>query len=339
LILNLPTNLMNNTRLQVLFQRYQQNACTSEEEKELFELLNQSDNPEANRLLQELWNSPSHNLSEERSEEMLNSILSDDNKVISIQPKKFVWLKAAAAAAIIVMIGFGAYQFTDQLTTPSVERTAQVNQQPKFIRLPDGSKVILNNNSKLEFPESFSDQDVREVHLTGEAYFDIQHDAKPFIVHTGKISTTVLGTAFNVKAYPDQNDVTVTVTRGKVKVSNQIKVLGILSPDDQITFNKNDEHVELQAVRSKEAVAWTEKDIFFDDVSMVEAADELSQRFDVAIHFKNENIKACRFTATFVRGEDLRQILDVICEFNQAKYKVTEAGDIEVSGDGCVAQE
>lgn len=337
--LNLQPTLMTNTRLQVLFQRYQQNACTSEEEKELFTLLNQTDNPEANKMLQELWISPSHTLSEERSEEILNSILAKDNNVVPIQSKKFVWLKAAAVAAIVVLAGFGAYQLTDRLALSGAEKTAVINPQPKFIRLPDGSKVILNNESKLEFPESFSDKDIREVYLTGEAYFDIQHDAKPFIVHTGKISTTVLGTAFNVKAYPDQDDVTVTVTRGKVKVSNQMKVLGILSPDDQITFNKSDEHVALQAVKSKDAVAWTEKDIFFDNVSMLEAADELSQRFDVAIHFANENIKACRFTATFVRGEDLRQILDVICEFNQAKYKVTEAGDIEVSGDGCVVRE
>ena len=330
---------MTNSRLSILFRRYQQNACTSDEEKELFELLNQTDNPEAAKMLRELWNLPSQNLSEDKSEEILNSILEKDNNVVSIQPKKFVWLKAAAVAAIMVMAGIGAYQLTDQLTIPNTEKTALVNQEPKFIRLPDGSKVILNNKSKLEFPESFGDKDVREVYLTGEAYFDIQHDAKPFIVHTGKIKTTVLGTAFNVKAYPDQNDITVTVTRGKVRVSNQIKVLGILSPDDQITFNKNDEHVKLQAVKSKEAVAWTEKDIFFDNVSMVEAADELSQRFDVNISFVNANIKACRFTATFVRGEDLRQILDVICEFNKAKYQVTEAGDIEVSGDGCVVQE
>ena len=326
------------TRLNYLFQRYLRNACTSEEETELFEMLNQHDNPEANRLLNELWNSPSHKLPKQASEAILNSIVHKRDNGIAIQTRRFTWLKAAAITAFISIAGAALYLLTNDQKTTRTDRVALVSQQPKYLRLSDGSKVILNHESKLEFADSFNDKEVREVYLTGEAFFDIAHDTKPFIVHTGKISTTVLGTAFNVKAYPDQDNITVTVTRGKVRVSNEIKVLGILSPDDQITFNKHDEHAEVQAVKSKDIVSWTEKDIYFDNVSMLEAAEELSGRFNVNITFENENIKACRFTATFVRGEDLKQILDVICEFNQAKYVFTETGNIEVSGNGCLDQ-
>jgi ferric-dicitrate binding protein FerR (iron transport regulator) len=87
----------------------------------------------------------------------------------------------------------------------------------QLINLPDGSKVVLNANSKLEYPPGFSNN-TREVYLDGEAYFDIAHDpGKPFIVHTGSISTRVLGTAFNINAYRSQQFVEVTVTRVKWK--------------------------------------------------------------------------------------------------------------------------
>jgi transmembrane sensor len=327
------------TRLQILFERYLTDSCKPEEKAELFELLNQPDNIEAKRLLNEIWNEPAVKLSPGKSQHILDSIMRPEAKVIPIERKKFQWLKAAAVTAFLALAGGAAYQIVDSGDTTSEEKVAVVGQQPKFIKLPDGSKVVLNKESKLEYPDSFDGKSAREVYLTGEAFFDISHDAsKSFIVHTGKISTTVLGTAFNVKAYPEQNDITVTVTRGKVKVSDEAKVLGILSPDDQITFNRYDQKSKTLSVKTEEVTAWTEKDIFLDNVSMVEAAEELSQRFDVSIGFENENLNACRFTATFTRGEDLHQILNVICEFNQAKYTVTETGDIEVSGDGCLGE-
>ena len=329
---------MNNARLEFLFQRYRTGSCTAGEERELMEIITKSDTPHVRQLLDELWNAPHSKLPEGKAELILNSILAKSDNLMPMHRKHDSWLKVAAVVAFIIVSGAGLYLFLDSQTSfvASQQADAEVAQQHQFIKLPDGSKVILNNNSKLEFPDSFSGKNSREVYLTGEAFFDIAHDAaKPFIVHTGKISTAVLGTAFNIKAYPDQDDITVTVTRGRVKVSNEARVLGILSPDDQITFNKNSEKSTQHAVQSKEVITWAEKDIYFDDVSMLEAAKQLEERFQTKIDFSNENIKACRFTATFVKGEDLHQILDVICAFNQAKYTLNENGNIEVSCSGC----
>jgi transmembrane sensor len=321
------------TRLEILSKRYLTDSCTAEEETELLELLNKTDNPEVRKLLNELWDSPSEKLHSEKSTQIVSSILPE--KVIA-ERRSFPWLKAAAITAILAITGAGLYQFMKSTEVTLPYRVAEVIQSSRFIKLPDGSKIILNSDSKLEFPTSFDDKNTREVVLTGEAYFDIAHDAtKPFIVRTGQLSTTVLGTAFNIKAYPDQSDITVSVTRGKVSVSNEAQVLGILSPDDQITFNKNDQQSKVVSVNSDEVHAWTAKDISFDNVTMAEAAEELSERFDVRIKFNNPNIMNCRFTATFIRGEDLPQILHVICEFNEAQYSTIEAGVVEVSGNGC----
>jgi transmembrane sensor len=328
---------MNTTRLEFLFKCYVNGSSTPEEARELMEYIRQNDDPRLKTLLNELWEHSFDNLPKEKAENILNSILTTKNKVIPFQKKSYGWARVAAAVAITALAGAAYYQFN---STSSFKETAtelaEVPQLHQYIKLPDGSTAILNNGSNLEYATTFQDKSVREVYLTGEAFFDIHHDdAKPFIVHTGDISTTVLGTAFNIKAYPDQNDITVTVSRGKVKVSDDEKLLGILKPDEQITFHKDNRFSKLETVKSEAITAWTEKDIFFDNVSMLDAARQLEDRFHVQITFKNDQIKNCRFTATFVRGEDLDQILDVICEFNQVKYSADVSGNIEVSGSGC----
>jgi ferric-dicitrate binding protein FerR (iron transport regulator) len=329
--------LMNNARLDILFERYRSGSCTKEEEIELIDLIAKHDDPQVRMLFTRLWNDPSDKLSHDRAEQILNSILKKPAKVIPLYKRTRVWASAAAITAILVI----AAVMSIPLNQPSsgnlvTAETSAVTQQNRFLTLPDGSTVILNSSSKLEYDNAFDDQEFREVYLTGEAFFDIRHnDTKPFIVHTGKVSTTVLGTAFNISAYPEQNDITVTVTRGKVKVSDNTKLLGILTPNKQITIHTKNDQAKLSEVNSKEITTWMEKDIFFDNVSMEEAVQQLRMRFDIRIDLTSEKLKACRFTATFVQGEDLYQILDVICEFNQANYKVNESGVIEISGAGC----
>ncbi|HYC86578.1 MAG TPA: FecR domain-containing protein [Chryseosolibacter sp.] len=328
--------MMDNARLEFLLDRYRSGSCTREEESELISILTTSDSPAVKEFLAELWNNPIGQLSTSKAETILNSILQKDD-VVAIEPKKMTWLKVAAVISFLIVCGTGLYLYNNApYYSTGAESVTQAADQHPFVKLPDGSKVILNNDSKLEYPESFSGKSTREVYLTGEAYFDIVHDpSRSFVVHTGKITTVVLGTAFNIRAYPGQDAITVTVTRGKVKVSNERQVLGILSPDDQITFHKNQQQAQLTTVNSKDVITWAEKDIYFDNVSMAEAAEQLSERFQVSITFENKNVEACRFTATFVKGEDLRQILDVICEFNDATYRVDKIGNVEISGNGC----
>jgi transmembrane sensor len=329
---------MNNTRLEFLFERYRDGSCTQEEELELLEYITANDTPEVKRLLGDLWQQAPTKLPPAKAELILNSILGKtDAKVVALPKKNFLWAKAAAVTALLAVAGISFYQVTktSSANTP-IAQGSEPQQDHQFLTLPDGSTVILNNASTLTYSPSFEGKNVREVYLKGEAFFDIKHeDGKPFIVHTGKISTTVLGTAFNIKAYPEQNDITVTVARGKVKVSDEVQVLGILKMDEQITFHKKSEQVNFATVVSEEEITWIEKDILFDDVSMEEAAMLLEQRFNIKVTFENEKLKACRFTATFIKGEDLNQILDVICAFNQANYNAAKSGDIHISGPGC----
>lgn len=337
---------MESTRLSYLFQRYADQTCTEEEVQELMQLISRADHDAALRsLMDELWNGlpPHQKLSPVKAEKILHSILTHERNVIPIQQnkRKIPWFQVAASIAFMVLGSATLVWFILSSTNVNsdqhaISKTGGLALEHRLVKLPDGSSVILNAGSTLDFPDSFQDQNNREVFLSGEGYFDIQHDAeRPFLVHTEGLTTTVLGTAFNIKAYPEDRNITVTVTRGKVKVSDQKKVIGIITPNQQITFDKEQNAAKQAEVDSRNSIAWADKDIFFDDITLQEAVRQLSERFNTPIRLGNEALKSCRFTATFVRGENLDQILNVICEFNGATYKNDGTGTIEINGEGC----
>jgi ferric-dicitrate binding protein FerR (iron transport regulator) len=192
----------------------------------------------------------------------------------------------------------------------------------RVIFLPDGSTVILSPGSKLNYPSSFDGMQKREVFLDGQAFFDIKHNAtRPFIVHTGKIETIVLGTAFNIKALPGEKEITVTVKRGKVKVIDENKELGIITPNQQITYNKEKVSSDIKVVDSDSYLNWKEQDLLFDNLTIAEAAKLLEEKYKVEIVISDSSISSQRFTATFTKNDTFEQALKSICVFNGVNYK------------------
>src|SRR6185312_10166531 len=202
------------------------------------------------------------------------------------------------------------------------------------IHLPDGSTAILNADSHLDYPSAFTGR-TREIYLSGEAYFDIKHDpSKPFLVHTGKIVTRVLGTAFDIRAYPDDETIKVTVTRGKVQVLKENKSLGLLTANQQISFSKTTEQAIRKTVDSKALVAWKPEEIAFNDISMLDAAKKIEERFNVQVEFANPLIKNCRVTATFSEDDMLDEMLTVVCGVTKSEYTI-QNNKIIIDGKGC----
>lgn len=328
---------MDNVRLTFLFYRYVNKTCSEAERKELLRLLSDpAHDAQAKALMGELWSHlPQGDLSFSASERILEKILIGESRT---KRPPFHLFYRIAASVIFILLSVGAiYYFghMDSRADYAVQTKNADKSLLRFIELPDGSTVILNAGSRLHYPEFFTDK-IREVSLEGEGYFDIISDpSRQFIVHTGKITTTVLGTAFNIRAYPDQKNITVTVRRGKVQVSNEKSVIGIINRNQQITFNTRDEHVAQTTVKSHEVTAWMEKDIFFDDITLGQAIDQLEKRFGQSIDVKNEPLSRCRFTGTFVKGESLKQILTVLCEFNNASLIETATGGFVIEGGQC----
>lgn len=285
----------------------------------------------------------------ERNTEAINELteaeFSEDLAIISqglplYKPvRKLIWLPRIAAAVAVLAIFFTIFinwPFIEKQLHP-VHFTAMKapDNQRKKILLADGSMIWINVGSVLTYPQTFLAK-TREVYLSGEAYFDIRHDPnKPFIIHTGNIITTVLGTAFNIKEDKSQNSVLVTVTRGKVSVANGTHTLGILTPNQQISFNLESHKTTRHLVDAEKVIAWKKIDLLFNDITFEEAARKLEQRFNVKIKFSNDKLRNCRFTGASLTGEKLDKILKVVCAFNKATYQTKHDGSILIDGNGC----
>ena len=271
-------------------------------------------------------------LSAEKKEELKNEIyhaiglnIAESEKAPARIKSLPAWIIRSAAAAVLIAAMLTVVHFVNQKTFPGPNIATQVpvKKQNRLFNLPDGSGVVLSDGSKLNYSADFGKTGTREVYLEGQAYFDIYHDAsRPFIVHTDHVMTTVLGTAFNVKAIKNEQDITVTVTRGKVKVSDQNKKQDLLIPDQQIVYDKRKENLVKSKVDAKVYVQWKDQqDLVIDNVTFEETAKLLEDKFGVTIRFKNKELKKNRFTTVLLERETLEQIIKGICDFNGATWE------------------
>ena len=320
---------MSRIDMEELFDRYLKGEATPAETERVEAWLNHYENPVSE------WKQ----MDKTGRDRWLKGLLDDikttvgDEKVITMRPSRALWRAIAAIAAMLVL-GVGIYmEWPRQAALTALN--VRANQKSQVV-LADGSRIWVNSQSTLRYPASF-DGKTREVYLSGEAFFDIKHDAtKPFIIHTGKILTTVLGTAFNIKEDKTQHTVVVTVTRGKVSVANGSRLLGVITPNQQISFNTASQKEQTQtSVDADKAVAWQQNSISFDDITFADAATKLQQRFKVKISFANNKVKNCRFTGSALKDEKLDQILKVMCTFNNATYQTKADGSIVIDGPGC----
>jgi ferric-dicitrate binding protein FerR (iron transport regulator) len=190
--------------------------------------------------------------------------------------------------------------------------------------LPDSSQVWLNASSTLEFPEHFR-TDKREVSLSGEAYFDVRHsDMAPFIIHTGKISTTVLGTSFNIKAYPDRQHIIVSVSTGKVKVSYNNLSLATLVKGQQIKVDSRLNTVEEKKIAPAEVAAWQMGNMSYDDEAFGDIVADLERLYNVRIRIDNDAIRTLKVSTSFRREIGIEEALQVLCQLTDTMLRQSD---------------
>lgn len=289
-------------------------------------------------------------MDEERAQKLLHNILSAETHSMAQLPAAYSidkWRRRLAIAAGVLVVIMTGWWLLWRSNNPIPVKTETTKNETKtqdispaltaarFIHLPDGSTVLLNKGSSLNYPETFNTS-VREVFLTGEGYFDIRHDAtKPFVVHTGNLKTTVLGTAFNIKAYPQQNEITVTVTRGKVRVGNDKKVFGVLTANQQISVNAGNNHFAQTKVDAAKEIVWKEQYLILDRMSLKDAAILIGNKYHSNILLSNDDLKYCTISATFFNGEDVDHVLTVVCAVINASYTKQSGDTVIISGKGC----
>lgn len=262
--------------------------------------------------------------------------------MFSVIGLSFTWGRVAAIFGVILLVA-GAYwglskkdrsgrQAEPELA--AADKSSPLNKK-EIIHLPDGSTVIMNADSKLDYPAVFAGK-TREVYLSGEGFFEIVHlPGKPFLVHTGKVRTRVLGTAFDIKAYPADEAIEVTVTQGKVQVLKGNRELVLLLDNQQLRFTKKSEDIRLRQIADiKSVIAWKPEEIRFDDISLLEAASRIGERFNMKVEFVNPAVKDCRITATFYGDDMLNEMMTVICGVSQSNFTIFD-NKIIIDGKGC----
>lgn len=206
------------------------------------------------------------------------------------------------------------------------------------VNLADGSKVWLNAGSKLRYAVNFGQKN-REVILTGEGYFDVaKFKNMQFIVKTSHINIKVLGTEFNVKAYPEENTIQTTLVRGAItiegaKENDKIGKEIYLKPNQSVTFIKNtgvfsQKGAENTTPQTRDLggnhnllllpkvdpivyTSWKDARWFIEGESMSDLAVKLERRYNVKIEFNTESLKNYKFTGT-LRDETLEQVLSLM---------------------------
>lgn len=327
-----------------LFVKFILNRCTPEEMAEVQNLVKTGDyEQEWREAMEETeleFADADHSgllLNEAGMFEQINSAISTQ-KPLKLR-RSPIWIAAAAIVMLALSIGLLLMKPKDEapkLTQLKKEKSApQKDTAHKWVKLPDGSSVQLNQDSYIEYPDTFEGKTMREVRLIGEAYFDIKHDPNhPFVIHTGKIRTTVLGTAFNINAYDADHKVTVTVTRGRVQVEDDKKVLAVLTPDQQLAWNAKLPEAVKMKVNSSKIIEWKKQDLIMDDISLEDAAQLIAERYNVKIQFNNEKVKACRFTAAFLNRNEITQVLTVVGDITGATLTLKN-NTVVIDGPGC----
>jgi ferric-dicitrate binding protein FerR (iron transport regulator) len=249
------------------------------------------------------------------------------------------------AAVLVILIGIGRLFIKPidkriQSDTSLFEIISPRGSKTQVL-LPDGSKVWLNSESKIQYFNNFN-QSGREVFLEGEGYFEVKKNPdKPFIVTASDIRIKALGTIFNIKAYPEEKTIETTLVEGKLEVesgiSGKVNKLATLEPNQKVTFFKKNEAVPeqknieekkkvenallvksgLDKIISNEKVdpslitSWKNNILYFDNENFQDLALKLERRFGVTIHFENENLKQMRFTGKF-RDIIIEQVLEAL---------------------------
>lgn len=192
------------------------------------------------------------------------------------------------------------------------------------LTLEDGSVIMLNAATTLKYPKHFSGK-TREVYLEGEAFFKISpNPQKPFIVHSGALSTQVLGTSFNIRAYQGMDQIKVNVATGKVAVRLAKKNIGFLLPNQQLRFDRDKQVAELSSYDAALAGSWQKGTIRLDGVSFDELAAVIRNMYGYELESDQPAVRKISFKITFNSYDKIDAVMRAISRITDAKYRIKE---------------
>lgn len=246
-------------------------------------------------------------------------------------------LKIAASIILIISLSFFFNYITNNPEKPDhflalgdamIEKVAAPGTQLK-VSLPDGTKVWLNNATKIRFHKKFDAQQ-RSVELEGEAFFEVTRDeSRPFIIKSNGVETKVLGTSFVVSSFAGENT-QVTVVTGKVGVSLENETVDkqvVLLPNEQATYSKSNRIMEKQNVDALDYLSWKSGILQFNKITLEEAVKKMERWYDVNIEISDESLKNHVIQGSY-KNEKLRNVLRSFRFIKNLDFEIKENNEV-----------
>jgi len=236
-------------------------------------------------------------------------------------------LRWAAAVVLAFVLGGVSFYFIN-------DRMDQRNQDQYVVYVPYGSRtrvvlpdksvVWLNSGSTLRYAQNFGKKS-RQVSLVGEGYFEVARDAKkPFTVKMNEASVKVLGTGFNIRAYPDEQQLNVTLVHGSVQLteSSQPNKGLILKPNQIAVVDKASHQMTVKQANASSCCSWTKGEIDFDEVPFGQIVQQLERDFNVQIEVLDPRLNSSYFYGKFKNAQSIQEILEIMTCNNEFHYKI-----------------
>jgi ferric-dicitrate binding protein FerR (iron transport regulator) len=319
-------------RLHYLFKQYLDNSCSKDEMEEFFSYVHKADHDEQLRdLIRKVYEGLNElDVNGTYVDEKGRLVLPVPERTLAETGEPVVQKSRPYArylvAAMLLLVACSIWLM--QTSRPMRERTIAMSSltkketnrsESKFLLLADSTQVWLNAASSLQFPDQF-DPNKREVFLTGEAYFDVKHtDRVPFVIHTGKVSTTVLGTAFNIKAYPDQKNITISVSKGKVRVKGINGWEATLTKGQQVKVKDDGMHALEKVIPAEKVAGWQQGNMVYDDELLGDIIADMQRIYNVNIEINDSSIADLKISTSFRREIGIEQALQVLCRLTDTQ--------------------
>jgi ferric-dicitrate binding protein FerR (iron transport regulator) len=296
------------------------------------------------QILTVLFNNHKVKVSVDKNEslkELIQNIELTDSKPVWIRRiTNSFWIRIAAvliiAIGILAVWNWKINNNTSHEDLKYCEIIVPIGEKSQVI-LADCTKVWINSGSSFKYPPNFGEKS-RDVYLSGEAFFEVsKQNGKTFVVTTRDVRVNVLGTAFDVKCYPDETKTQTTVVRGLVKIEN---ISGseqpiYLKPNQMVTIKINNKQkveklkplnniqiAEIQKVNPDNITCWKDHLLIFYNESFEEMAVKMERWYNLKIVINDETLKKERYTGKFIKNETIFQVLEAIKLTTPIKYKI-----------------
>jgi ferric-dicitrate binding protein FerR (iron transport regulator) len=316
---------MERQQLSALLKKQLYGTITSPEFAQLKQLVFSLDEQLVEQCLYEVWEA--YELTHKRNKTSFEIVKANLKRIIQPQntmeeqqillpkvaiPYLYYIQRIAAFILLPLMLSFGVYYFTKKSTLSDLAKNKYsietANGERTRLVLPDGTRVMVSANSTFTYPATFG-KNKREVNLSGEAYFDVTHNADlPFIVKSKEVNIKVLGTKFNVYAYPDENYFEASLVEGKIQayaIRND-KVITLL-PNQKVRYNYANETLEKSSTDLQVETAWTRGDLYFQSETLHSILPKIERFYGVKFNI-NGQFPNLKLTASF-HETDVNEIL------------------------------